>query len=343
MEVPLGSLFILAGLLSAFFSSILNSISRDAITGLIDENYKSAQRLQYLKTEFNFAVNQFVIVELIAYFAGIILLTTTIVGTYGKGLPLLYFGAGFTIVTLTLRYTLKSIGEKHADELMRISAPFISFFSYLASPLSLLYSKLNSAIIGSPNDEAGREEISALVESAREEGSLDADEYRILKNIMNFSEVYVSDVMTPRTVIFSLEAGTTVKDAIKKPDIQMHSRFPVWEGESIDDGVAGYVMSKDVLQAALNGKTATKLYDFVREVYFIPESATLDIALEKFLNRRQHMFMVVDEYGGIEGLITMEDVLETILGAEIVDEVDKVVDLRQLAKQRRDNRIATMS
>jgi CBS domain containing-hemolysin-like protein len=121
----------------------------------------------------------------------------------------------------------------------------------------------------------------------------------------------------------------------------MYSRFPIWEGESLDDGIIGYVMSKDILLAALKGKGATKLRDFCREVYFIPENAELDTTLERFLNRRQHLFVVVDEYGGIEGLITMEDVLETMLGAEIVDEVDKVVDLRLLAKQRRDNRIAS--
>jgi len=99
-------------------------------------------------------------------------------------------------------------------------------------------------------------------------------------------------------------------------------------------------MSKDVLLAALNDKVGLKLRDLYREVYFIPESAQLDDVLERFLNRRQHLFMVVDEYGGMEGLITMEDVLETILGTEILDEADKVADLRQLAKQRRDSRIA---
>lgn len=160
---------------------------------------------------------------------------------------------------------------------------------------------------------------------------------------MNFSEVLVSDVMTPRTVIFSCEADKIIDDVIKMPELQMYSRFPIWEGESVDDGVIGYVMSKDILLAALNGKNNLSLRDFCREVYFIPENARLDIALERFLNRRQHLFIVVDEYGGVEGLITMEDVLETILGTEILDEVDKVADLRQLAKQRRDSRIASIT
>jgi CBS domain containing-hemolysin-like protein len=101
-------------------------------------------------------------------------------------------------------------------------------------------------------------------------------------------------------------------------------------------------MSKDLLYAAYNGDTSNVLRDYVRKVYFIPENAELDKALEKFLEARQHIFVVVDEYGGVEGLLTMEDVLETILGVEIVDEADRIVDLRELAKNRRDKRIAML-
>ncbi|MGA2296429.1 MAG: CBS domain-containing protein, partial [FCB group bacterium] len=123
----------------------------------------------------------------------------------------------------------------------------------------------------------------------------------------------------------------------------MYSRFPVWEGESLDKGVIGYTMSREVYHAALTGKSGQKLRELARDIYFIPENAELDIALDRFIKRRQHLFIVVDEYGGVEGLLTMEDVLETILGVEIVDEADKVVDLREVAKHLRDKRIATMS
>jgi CBS domain containing-hemolysin-like protein len=101
-------------------------------------------------------------------------------------------------------------------------------------------------------------------------------------------------------------------------------------------------LTKDVLRAALAGRHAVELGKLKREVHFIPENVSLDQALEQFLQRRQHLFMVVDEYGGVEGLIAMEDVMETMLGAEIVDEADHVIDLRALAKQRRDARVAQL-
>ena len=99
-------------------------------------------------------------------------------------------------------------------------------------------------------------------------------------------------------------------------------------------------MAKDILRAALAGRHTVPISKLRREVGFIPENVTLERALEQFLQKRQHLFMVVDEYGGVEGLLTMEDVLETMLGAEIIDEADHVVDLRALAKHRRDVRIA---
>ena len=195
-------------------------------------------------------------------------------------------------------------------------------------------------ITGKTEQEASREELTAMVESARQEGTLDDEEYRILKNIMHFSDVLVSDVMTPRTVVFSCNAMKTVGEIVNLPEMQMYSRIPIWDGNSLDDGVIGYVMSKDVYYAALTGKNNLPLKNLLREIDVIPENAQLDMALNRFLKKRQHIFLVVDEYGGIEGIITMEDVLETILGVEIVDEADRIVDLRELAKLHRDKRIA---
>ena len=178
-----------------------------------------------------------------------------------------------------------------------------------------------------------------MVETAKEDGYIDEDEYRLIKNIMHFSEVLVSDVMTPRTVIFSYEADKTIGEVINTPELQTFSRFPIWKGKSLDDEVVGYIVTKEILNAALQNKMGDKLQKYARAIHYIPENATLDDAMEQFIKLRQHIFLVVDEYGGIEGLISMEDLLENILGVEIVDEADRVVDMRELAKQRRDKRV----
>jgi CBS domain containing-hemolysin-like protein len=346
MEIFISLLIFILGVISPFFSAIVYYLSQETISNLIEKNYKVAQRLRELKLDYDELINSFVILEFISYLVSYTLIIKLILIDNYFGTPDFNFviiaNIIFIILLLFFRFLFQAIGIKFADFFAgSISFP-IYLFSIIIKPITLILKLLNKAIVGSPNVEESRDEISELVESAHEEGAIDPDEYRILKNIMHFNEILVSDVMTPRTVIFSCSGDKTVNDLVKVSELQMYSRFPVWEGESVDDGIIGYVMSKDVLLAALNGKGLMKMRDFVREIYFIPENAELDTALERFLNRRQHMFMVVDEYGGIEGLITMEDVLETILGVEIVDEVDKVVDLRHLAKQRRDSRIASL-
>ncbi len=346
MDIFISLLFLALGVINPFFSAIVYYLSQESITNLIEKNYKAAQRLRELKLEYDELINSFIILELISYLISYTFLFKIITinnyfGYFDFNLFLI-IGIFFIIIVLFFRFLFQSIGIKFTDFL----AGFLSYPIYLISlilkPITILLKFLNKAIVGNPNVEESRDEITELVETAHEEGALDTDEYRILKNIMHFSEILVSDVMTPRTVVFSCSCEKTVNELINVPEIKMYSRFPVWEGESIDDGIIGYVMSKDVLLAALNGKGMLKMRDFVRDIHFIYENIELDTALERFLNRRQHVFMVIDEYGGIEGLITMEDVLETILGVEIVDEVDKVVDLRHLAKQRRDSRIASL-
>lgn len=346
MDIPLSILFFITGIISPFFSAILYYLSQDTINELIESNYKAAQRLRQLKTDYNELINSFIILEFISYIISFAFLTFAVEKYIQTGAANSYAyllaTIGFISTLILLRFLFQSLGVKFADNVAKFLSYPLFILSALLSPVTKLMVFMNKGIVGNPNVEESRDELSELVESAHEEGAIEPGEYRILKNIIHFSEILVSDVMTPRTVVFSCSADKSVSETALMPELQMYSRFPIWEGESVDDGIIGYVMSKDVILAALKGKGNLKLRDFNREIYFIPETAELDTALERFLNRRQHVFMVVDEYGGIEGLITMEDVLETMLGVEIVDEVDKVVDLRQLAKQRRDSRIASL-
>lgn len=342
MEIGLVGLLVFLGAMASFLSAILAALSQDKLNDIIEDNYKAAQLLQDLKAKFEDHISPFQIIEVINYSIAGILIGIWL-KSYFDNTPSIIIGISvFSISVLLLRYIFQALGLRWADNLASILSGLLGLISFLTNPLFLLMKFLTDKIAGETNEDDSRDEINALVEFAREEGSLDADEYRILKNIMHFSNVYVSDVMTPRTVVFSADAFKTVGEMLNYTEIHMHSRIPIWEGESIDDGVIGYVMVRDILRSALNGKSDTKLSELAREIFFIEEEEVLDEALERFLHRRQHMFMVVDEYGGIAGLITMEDVLETILGVEIVDEADKFEDMRKVAKQKRDKRIASL-
>ncbi|MCS6809302.1 MAG: CNNM domain-containing protein [Bacteroidota bacterium] len=249
-----------------------------------------------------------------------------------------------TLVLLVLgRMLPRALGQRYAHSVIGFVAHSLRIIMFGMQPITTLVERffLLFAPPTKDDDEVVREELDEILETAHDEGSLDIGEYQRLKNFVRFNEVLVSDVMTPRTVIFSCSCDMTVEETIKLPELQQYSRFPIYEADSIDS-VIGYVLTKDVLWAFINRQHTLQLRELSREVYFIPENIDLDRALQNFLERRQHLFVVVDEYGGVEGLITMEDVMETLLGAEILDEVDKISNLRALAAKHRDERIASL-
>lgn len=326
------------GLFLANRSSYLFSITLEDINNG-DFDYETTRKLHKLKLDHYEYSAAFAAVETFLYIISAVLIAAGFFTIFRNMLaPIasaVVFGSAIIIVrtfafAAGFRYS-KKFGMKNVGSLLGPAS--------LIKPIAATIAKTNQALAGSRAEEQSRDEINVLVESAREDGSLDDDEYRIMKAVMKFGDVYVSDVMTPRTVIFSCNADMKVSEAANLPELRMFSRIPIWEGESIDDSAVGYVMSKDIFHAALHEDGDKALREFSREVRFIPERSPLDIALDLFLKRREHLFLVVDEYGGVEGLITMEDALETVIGEEIVDEKDKFVDLREIAKQKRDTRI----
>ncbi len=231
------------------------------------------------------------------------------------------------------------LGKRFASKIIGNLSKIIYFTTIIFVPIIIYFNNLFIKISGKDNKDTTMADITDLVEEAHEEGELEAGEYRLLKNIMSFNDIFVSTIMTPRIVMFSCDANITVAEAIKIPELQMYSRFPIWEGDSIDDEVLGYVTTKEVFSAALNNQLDYTLKTFVRTINFIPENAELGKTLDTFLANRVHLMLVVDEYGGIEGLLTLEDIIEAMLGMEIIDEADKIVDLRAFARRKLEQRI----
>ena len=177
-----------------------------------------------------------------------------------------------------------------------------------------------------------REEFIALAEAGAQEGVLHEEESRILKSLFRFRQVRARDIMTPRTVIFALAETLTVAEALDAHPAPSFSRIPVY-GKARDE-VTGFVLKSDVLLDAANLQGATSLSHMKRPIPVIPGDVPLHELFDRLLNERTHMALVADEYGGTEGLVTMEDVVETLLGLEIVDEVDKVQDMQELARRQ---------
>ncbi|MHC4846226.1 MAG: CNNM domain-containing protein [Planctomycetota bacterium] len=177
-----------------------------------------------------------------------------------------------------------------------------------------------------------RAELGAMARVGAEEGQLDESEQLILENLMQLDMVKVRDVMTPRAIMFALPASLTVGEALDGPEELGFSRIPVY-GRDHDD-VKGYVLRHDIFERAASGHREEHLDVLARPIASIALGSSVAQALHRFISDKDHLFLVVDEFGGTAGLIALEDALETLLGREIVDESDTVVDLQALARQR---------
>lgn len=328
--------------LCEFVAAVLLNLPVAVVSAMADEGSAVGMRLKHAHDE---PVESQLAVRLVdmIVLVGAVLMLASMFTTDGSAF---YTESAVLVVGIALiKIVFSVIGERVSDRALIFTSQSIAVMTTIATPMLLVRRgllALTKPRSQEEEEEEAREELEALVETAREEGALDPGEYRIMTNIMQLSSIEVTDVMTPRTVVSGLAAELTVSDAIKRPELQMFSRMPVYDGADLDT-VSGYVMTKDILRAAVAGRQTVEIARLKRDIGFIPENITLDHALEQFLQQRQHVFMVVDEHGGVEGIITMEDVLETMLGAEIVDEADHVVDLRALAKQRRDARVARIT
>ncbi|NCC23606.1 MAG: HlyC/CorC family transporter [Deltaproteobacteria bacterium] len=178
------------------------------------------------------------------------------------------------------------------------------------------------------------EDLLAQISLTHKAGHIDPREALSMRNILSLDKKIVRDVMTPRMVIFSLPANITVFQARADKSVWPNSRIPVYDDEDPED-IVGLVYRREVLEALANDENDKTLSDLMKPVRFVIETLTLDKLLVDFLESRQHLFVVLDEYGGVAGVVTLEDVLEEILGNEIVDETDEFVDMRELARKRR--------
>ncbi|MBW2537973.1 MAG: CBS domain-containing protein [Deltaproteobacteria bacterium] len=186
-----------------------------------------------------------------------------------------------------------------------------------------------------------RAEIAALLAAAAHQGTLRKDQKRFFDNVLRLDKICVCDVMTPRTVAVMLPDSATIADFLESEAARAFSRIPLYRDNR--DTVTGYVVHREVLEALARGEDReTSLSSLARPVWIVPDDSTIANILHQFLERREHLAMVTDHFGAVSGLVTLEDVIETILGIEIVDESDQTVDMRQLAIKLRDKRLKGM-
>jgi CBS domain containing-hemolysin-like protein len=315
--------------------AVLYSVPASHIERLIDEGRGSGRILQRLRAQIDRPIAAILILNTVANTGGAAVAGALADHALGTRY-MVYFTTGLTLAILVFGEMLpKTAGVVYWRTLAALVARPIQAMVLLLTPAIWVSRGLTHLLTrGRSDTPVTDEDLMVLVRLGIRSGHFKEHEARVIKNILALEGRTVRDVMTPRTVLFTLQAQATVGEIRDEPALQNYSRFPVYGKDS--DDIVGIVHGHDVLTAIGADRFDQRLEELMAPVDFVLESTSLDVLLTRILGRRRHMVVAIDEYGGLAGVVTLEDVLEEILGKEIVDEFDQVSDLREVARMRRE-------
>tara|TARA_Y100001934_G_C12311253_1_gene755042 strand:+ start:548 stop:1474 length:927 start_codon:yes stop_codon:yes gene_type:complete len=226
----------------------------------------------------------------------------------------------------------KTVGAIYSKSLASFSAYTIRVLMVVSWPFVILSEAMSKLIHKGENggeSKASREELLAMAEISEDEGAIDEQEGDIIENLMKLDDMLVKEIMTPRSVMFALKKNDTVGKVVEKYSPIAFSRIPIYEKDL--DNIIGIVNRYDLVNKQAEDKFDIQMRDIMKSIDSISEGTSVSDVLDIFVKRRQQMVFVIDDFGTTTGLITLEDAIETLLGVEIVDEHDHVVDMRKLA------------
>ena len=330
--------FLLGALAVSFLCSILEATLMSTpisyITMREEEGYKPAARFKEYKQDPSRAIAAILSLNTIANTigaAGVGSQATRLFGSQWFGLV----SALMTILILIFSEIIpKTLGTTRWKSLMGFATVMIRGLIFLMYPLVLLIELLSGLITPEDAEEpaVSRDEVSAMANVAEEEGDLEEDENTIIQNLISMDEVKAFDVMTPRVVCEIAPESMTLKSFYKNKRYRHHSRIPVYADN--DEYITGYILRMEALQLMAEDKFDLTLGEIRRDVATFDEDTTLDVIWDEMLSKDEQIAIIINEYGSFQGIITLEDVIETLLGSEIVDENDTVRDMQQLALER---------
>ncbi len=319
----------------SLFEAVLYSVPASRIDTLEREGRGSGRLLRRLRTEVDRPIAAILSLNTLANTGGAAL-AGAIAANVLDSTQIGYFTAAFTLAILFLSEIVpKTAGVVFARQLAGPIAAPLQALVVIFAPFIWLSRRLTSLVLAAATEHEGvsDEELLMMVRRGLRSGDLKPHEANIISNVLALEVKTAGQIMTPRTVLFTLHSDTSLADAAANELLLQHSRVPVYDEDP--DDIVGVVHRRDILRAAAKDEFDTTLDELMYPVHFVVETVKLDHLLRTFLERRQHLVVVTDEFGTVSGIVTLEDVLEEILGSEIVDEFDRVADLRAFARQQR--------
>lgn len=314
--------------LCSVMEAALLSITPSYIAQLEDKNPRLYKKVSYLKQNIDNPLAAILSLNTIAHTVGATGVGAQVAEMYGNA----YIGlaSGFmTIAILVLSEILpKSIGAKYWKKLIPSMVFTLEIMMFLLKPF-LWMSKLITRWFDSNDVDSNiKDEIKALAKMGRDEKIIDENKYRVIANIINLQEVKVKDIMTPRIVVHKVNPKMTIKEFDEFITSSPFSRFPIVD--EYEQNFLGYIHKSSSYKA----QDSELVEEYARPMRSYSTEAPLELVLSNMIDDRNHMALVIDQFENWAGIITLEDIIETILGKEIVDETDQVADMRLYAKMK---------
>lgn len=332
-------LFLLVSIVFSFLCSIweavLLSITPSFTQRQVQQGSELGRSLQEFKDNIDRPLAAILTLNTIAHTVGAIGVGAQATSIWGASI----MATAVVPVLMTLAILLlseivpKTIGANYWEELAGFTVSCLKLVMWVLAPLVYVSQIITRALKKDKNASVlSRADFGAMAELGSQQGVFDEDETNILRNLLRFNTVFARNVMTPRTVMISADQETTIRQFHDTHPHLRFSRIPIYEGNH--DNMTGYVLKSQVLKSMIDGHGDEPLSSLRREILAVKESFPIPDLFSHFTARREHIAIVVDEFGGTAGLVTMEDVIETLLGLEIVDETDNSSDMQEMARKQ---------
>ena len=322
---------VISGLCSTLEATLL-STPLSYITGLEEQGVKGSSRLNRLKQNPDRPISAILCLNTIANTVGASIVGSLVYEVYGDAVVGV-FSTIFTLAILVLSEIIpKTIGTSYWRSLALPASIIINAMIFITCPLVWILERMQKLISSKSSQvSVSREDISAMVSVATEEEVIESEEKEMIQNLLKLDEVTAHEIMTPSVVVEMVPGSMTIKEFYDSDNT--HSRILVYDQDN-DEYVVGYVLRSEVLEKMAEDNFSAPLNDILRPILTFEEDDSVADIWEKLLEKKEHISAILDEYGSLRGIVTMEDVIETMLGQEIVDEKDEVVDMQEYAKDQ---------
>ncbi len=316
--------------LCSILEAVLLSISPSYVERVTAEKPKLAGKLREVRDNLDESLSSILILNTFAHTMGAAGVGSQAMQVFGAEWETLIA----VLLTLAILYFSeiipKTLGATFWRQLAFPAAYTISWLVKLVYPLVWLSTRLTKLFSSEKGNEITREEIIALASLGHKDGNLFSQENEYLSNLLRLREITTEQILTPRSVVHMLSSDTSIRDALNDPDTRQFTRIPVY-GEHVDD-VLGKVIRADLYEAEREGKGDESITLVMKPLFRVSDKLPVQSLLDTFIKKQAHLFLVTDEFGQNEGVVSLEDAIETLLGREIVDETDKVEDMQAFAK-----------